>query len=43
MRLCSWCDYRSLCTQRVFGRDWQEIAAYEYIKEERLVDEQDTD
>lgn len=43
LRQCSWCQYRSLCAQKLFGRDWEEIAAYEFVREERLVDEQDTD
>jgi hypothetical protein len=43
LRQCSWCMYRSLCAQKLFGRAWEDIAAYEFVREERLVDEQDTD
>jgi len=32
LRLCSWCDYRSLCAQKLFGRPWDEVADYEFVK-----------
>jgi len=43
LRQCSWCDYRSLCSQRLFGRDWQEIADYDFVRENKFDEFLDTD
>jgi hypothetical protein len=41
LRQCSWCDYRSLCSQKLFGRSWKEIAAYDYVREDKFDEETD--
>jgi len=33
LRSCSWCDYRSLCNQRLFGMPWDELADLDFVKE----------
>jgi hypothetical protein len=30
LKNCSWCDYKKLCGQRLFGRGWAEIAKWDY-------------
>jgi len=36
LRMCSWCDYRSLCSQKLFGRSWKEIAAFDFVREDKF-------
>ena len=33
LRQCSWCDYKDLCSQKLFGRPWEEIADNYFVKD----------
>ena len=42
LRNCSWCDFKKLCGQHLFGRSWEEMANWEFEKNEELENNEDS-